>query len=144
MVGNASFSVVISRVSRQRFGLRSSASLLPVRPHGNRGCVIRIASKCTRRPAPHRHDNPLSALCFCLAGVSNVAASLLHSGMGLTSSTPSYDPEKDIPDLTGKVALVSGGNTGLGYYTVAHLVKHGAKVRYIFLTSPVLWKPWAF
>ncbi|KAF7359227.1 hypothetical protein MSAN_01264800 [Mycena sanguinolenta] len=34
----------------------------------------------------------------------------------------------DIPDLKGRVAIVTGGNTGLGYTTVLELARHGAKV----------------
>ncbi|KAJ3122124.1 hypothetical protein HK098_003103 [Nowakowskiella sp. JEL0407] len=34
----------------------------------------------------------------------------------------------DIPDLTGKVAIVTGGNTGLGYETVKALASKNAKV----------------
>ncbi|KAH8834838.1 NAD(P)-binding protein [Flagelloscypha sp. PMI_526] len=34
----------------------------------------------------------------------------------------------DMPDLTGKVVIVTGGNTGCGYYTVQALLKHNAKV----------------
>ncbi|KAG0055391.1 hypothetical protein BGZ83_008783 [Gryganskiella cystojenkinii] len=37
----------------------------------------------------------------------------------------SYD---QIPDLTGKIALVTGANAGLGYQTTVGLVAHGAKV----------------
>lgn len=48
--------------------------------------------------------------------------------MGASASTPSYNPSKDIPNLKGKVILVTGANAGIGYEAVAELVKHGAKV----------------
>ena len=35
---------------------------------------------------------------------------------------------EDIPDLTGKRALVTGANVGLGYYTSLHLARNGADV----------------
>ncbi|KAH8818745.1 NAD(P)-binding protein [Flagelloscypha sp. PMI_526] len=35
---------------------------------------------------------------------------------------------QDIPDLTGRIALVTGGNSGIGYYTVKALLEHNAKV----------------
>ncbi|PTU30440.1 oxidoreductase [Stenotrophobium rhamnosiphilum] len=34
----------------------------------------------------------------------------------------------DIPDLSGKVALVTGGNSGIGYWTCLHLARMGAHV----------------
>ncbi|KAI8820669.1 short chain dehydrogenase [Fimicolochytrium jonesii] len=33
-----------------------------------------------------------------------------------------------LPDLSGKVAIVTGGNTGIGYETALHLAGHNAKV----------------
>ncbi|RDW80317.1 hypothetical protein BP6252_04955 [Coleophoma cylindrospora] len=40
-----------------------------------------------------------------------------------------------LPDLKGKVFIVTGGNSGIGYYTVAHLAAHGAHV-YMCARSP--------
>ncbi|KAJ0417255.1 retinol dehydrogenase [Aspergillus carlsbadensis] len=37
-------------------------------------------------------------------------------------------PPIPIPDLTGKVAIVTGGHTGLGFGTSIELAKHGARV----------------
>lgn len=39
-----------------------------------------------------------------------------------------FDPKRDIPDLSGQIYLVTGGNTGIGYGTVQHLLEHNAKV----------------
>jgi len=36
--------------------------------------------------------------------------------------------EKDIPNQTGRLAIVTGSNTGLGYDTARALAQHGAKV----------------
>jgi NAD(P)-dependent dehydrogenase (short-subunit alcohol dehydrogenase family) len=40
-----------------------------------------------------------------------------------------------LPNLKGKVFIVTGGNSGIGYYTVAHLAEHGAHV-YMGVRSP--------
>jgi NAD(P)-dependent dehydrogenase (short-subunit alcohol dehydrogenase family) len=40
---------------------------------------------------------------------------------------PSFDPSS-LPDLSGKVFLVTGGNAGIGYETILHLVRKHATV----------------
>lgn len=40
---------------------------------------------------------------------------------------PTFHPD-NLPDLRGKVYLVTGGNTGIGQETVRHLAKHNAKI----------------
>ncbi|KAJ7198051.1 NAD-P-binding protein [Mycena haematopus] len=39
-----------------------------------------------------------------------------------------FCPERDIPDLSGKIVIVTGGNTGIGYETVKQLLLKNAKV----------------
>ncbi|KAJ7642268.1 NAD(P)-binding protein [Roridomyces roridus] len=48
---------------------------------------------------------------------------------------PFFDPERDMPDLSGKVILVTGGNVGIGYETVKYLLMKNAKV-YLAARSP--------
>ncbi|PCH39170.1 NAD(P)-binding protein [Wolfiporia cocos MD-104 SS10] len=42
-------------------------------------------------------------------------------------SPKSFNPE-ELPDLSGKVIVVTGGNAGVGYAVIQHLARRGAKV----------------
>ncbi|KAF9547952.1 hypothetical protein EC957_007465 [Mortierella hygrophila] len=52
-----------------------------------------------------------------------------------THFTPNRYSHDQIPDLTGKVAIVTGANTGLGYATTA-LAAHGAQIKAKYPNSP--------
>ncbi|KZS87506.1 NAD(P)-binding protein [Sistotremastrum niveocremeum HHB9708] len=39
-----------------------------------------------------------------------------------------YNPLTDLPDLTGKVIIVTGASAGIGKHTVLHLARKGAKI----------------
>ena len=42
-----------------------------------------------------------------------------------------YNPEKDMPDLSGKVIIVTGGNSGLGKESIHQLAKHNPSKIYL-------------
>ena len=44
---------------------------------------------------------------------------------------PTFTPESDIPDLSGKVIIITGANSGLGYESVIHLARHSPSKLYL-------------
>lgn len=48
---------------------------------------------------------------------------------------PKFNPIQDIPDLAGKVCLITGGNSGLGEATLAALAQHGPEKLYLAARS---------
>ena len=40
---------------------------------------------------------------------------------------PPYDPSTELLDLHGRVALITGSNSGIGLYILFHLARQGAK-----------------
>ncbi|KIW47434.1 uncharacterized protein PV06_00131 [Exophiala oligosperma] len=68
--------------------------------------------------------HPLTAIEIFFPGLVN---------MWPFNTSKSFNPEKDIPSLSDKVILVTGGNAGLGKETVLQLAKHNPHK--IFLAS---------
>lgn len=42
-----------------------------------------------------------------------------------------FDPDNDIPDLSGRVYVVTGGSSGIGFGIMAHLLQHKAHKIYL-------------
>lgn len=59
--------------------------------------------------------------------VDRICVLLLDAYYTLFPGKPRFRKE-DMPDLTGKVAVVTGGNSGIGYEVVKGLLEHNAKV----------------
>ncbi|KAF8505261.1 hypothetical protein JB92DRAFT_2535202, partial [Gautieria morchelliformis] len=49
-----------------------------------------------------------------------------------------FVPARDIPDLPGKVTIVTGGNSGIGYHTVKQLLLKNAKVDFSARSATIL------
>lgn len=63
-------------------------------------------------------------LVVVLAIVFPLLCSLVGGGQLATYVSPSYGFH-DIPNLIGKVAIVTGSNTGIGYVTARELARKG-------------------
>ncbi|KAH6880022.1 short chain dehydrogenase, partial [Thelonectria olida] len=53
----------------------------------------------------------------------------------MSCSGVSFNPDQDMPDLSGKVVLVTGGNAGLGFETIRQLSKHNPALIYLAARS---------
>lgn len=49
----------------------------------------------------------------------------------LSSSKNTFDPNTDVPDLSGRVFVVTGGSAGIGYGICAHLLQHNPAKLYL-------------
>lgn len=62
-----------------------------------------------------------------VAVILPILISFIFGGQASLYASPPYGFD-DIPDLTGRVAIVTGSNTGIGYVTARELARKGAKV----------------
>ena len=42
-----------------------------------------------------------------------------------------YDPNTDVPDLSGQVHIVTGGSAGIGFGILAHILQHNPEKVYL-------------
>ena len=80
-------------------------------------------------------QNILEALApFFLRPQDLFTAYFYHSFWNNMFSSRAFNPQKDIPDLKGKVIFLTGGNTGLGKETLTHLAQHNPA--HIYMCAP--------
>ena len=70
----------------------------------------------------------LSAVVAILAAIAPLLVSELVGGWTKKYTSPNTFSTNDIPDLTGKVAIVTGANTGIGYESALEMARKGASV----------------
>ena len=70
----------------------------------------------------------VSAAVVLLAAAGPIFLSEIIGGWTKKYTSPVYFRPSHIPDLTGKVAIVTGANTGIGYHTALELARAGANV----------------
>ena len=62
--------------------------------------------------------------------VTTMSSVLPNTTRPATMMSKRFDP-KDIPDLTGRVAIVTGGSKGIGFFDALELARKGAEVTII-------------
>jgi len=87
-------------------------------------------SRPGQRHPIHKRLSTVFAVLFALflVAIPAIISEVIGGWTRKYTSPIRFNPQNDIPDLTGKVAIVTGSNTGIGYHTALHLAKKGAHV----------------